>query len=120
MMHQVFVRLRQYDCGNEEVVLTDNYHEMGSVIREADYVVGHNIHSFDLSVLFGPDSIEPLTMTQRRNVIDTMVLATLLTPAPYDFTMSNGRYVKDANHPGRAMLWYGQIGRASCREKRGE
>src|SRR5690625_6209794 len=80
MMPQDFFRLGQYAWGNGEVVLTDNYHEMVSVIREADYVVVHNIHSFDLSVLFGPDLIEPLTMTQRRNIMDKSVLPTLLTP----------------------------------------
>lgn len=104
--HKYF-RLGQYAWDNGEVVLTTNYGEMIEQIRAAECVVGHNIHSFDLSVLFGTDSIEPLKMAQERKVIDTMVLATLLTPAPYEFTMSNGRYVKDANHPGQAMLWYG-------------
>lgn len=102
-----YFRLGQYAWDDGEVVLTTDYDEMISVIRKARYVVGHNIHSFDLSVLFGRDSLEPLEMTQDRKVIDTMVLASLLTPAPYQFRMSNGRVVKDANHPGQAMLWYG-------------
>lgn len=107
MAPEDYFRLGQYAWDDGGVVLTTDYGEMLEQIRKARYVVGHNIHSFDLSVLFGADSLEPLTMTQDKRVIDTMVLATLLTPAPYEFRMSSGRYVKDANHPGQAMLWYG-------------
>jgi len=107
MSPREYFRLGQYAWDDGEVVLTTDYDEMIEQIRKAPYVIGHNIHSFDLSVLFGTDSIEPLKMTQDKRVIDTMVLATLLTPAPYEFRMSSGRYVKDANHPGSAMLWYG-------------
>src|SRR5690625_7882391 len=91
MMPQDFFRLGQYAWGNGEVVLTDNYHVMVSVIRVADYVVGHNIHSFDLSVLLGPSSIAPLTKTQSQNCIAPRVSTRLLTPSRYDLTMSNRR-----------------------------
>lgn len=69
-----FFRLGQYAWGEGPVVLTEDYDEVIAAIREADGVVVHNGHNFDLSVLFGKDSDEPLRMTMDRRVIDTMVL----------------------------------------------
>src|SRR5699024_11304059 len=89
MSPEDYFRLGQYAWDDADVVLTTDYDEMLEQIRKARYVVGHNIHSLDLSVLFGADSLEPLTMTQNKRVIDTMALATLLPPAPYEFRMSS-------------------------------
>lgn len=105
MSPREFFRLGQYAWNDGPVILTDDYDEMIRVIREADYVVGHNIISFDLSVLFGVDSIEALQMAMDRKVIDTFYLANLLTPAPYSYTDEKGHTYRDAAKPENAMKW---------------
>src|SRR5699024_5520772 len=60
----------------------------------------------DLPVLFGHDSLEPLHMAQDKRVIDTLVMATLISPAPYEYRNPQGRWIKEANHPSRAMAYY--------------
>lgn len=105
MTPREFYRLGQYAWNDGPVVLTEDYDEMIRVIREADYVVGHNISSFDLPVLFGVDSMEPLEMALQQKVIDTFVLASLLTPAPYSYTNAKGHTFYDAASPERAKSW---------------
>ena len=100
-----FFRLGQYAWGEGDVVITDSYDEMIRVIRAADYVVGHNISNFDLRVLFGVDSLEPLEMALAGKVLDTFVLASLLTPAPYSYTNSKGHTFYDAASPEQAKKW---------------
>lgn len=100
-----FFRLGQYAWNDGEVVITSDYDEMIAVIREADYVIGHNITSFDLRVLFGVDSLEPLEMALAGKVLDTFVLASLLTPAPYSYTSSKGHTFYDAASPEQAKKW---------------
>lgn len=107
MTPREFFRLGQYAWDDGPVKLTTDYDEMIEVIRSAPYVVGHNIISYDLSVLFGTDSIEPLRMGQDRRVIDTLVLASLLTPAPYSYTDANGHTYYDAAKPAQAMKYFG-------------
>ena len=105
MTPREFFRLGQYAWNDGPVVLTDDYDEMIQVIREADYVVGHNICAFDLPVLFGVDSLEPLEMALKRKVIDTFVIAATITPAPTTYTDSKGHTYFDAAKPGTAMKW---------------
>lgn len=107
MKPEEFFRLGQYAWDDGDVVLTTDYHEMIRVIREADFVVGHNISSFDLPVLFGVDSMEPLEMALQNKVIDTFVLASLLTPAPYSYTTAKGHTFYDAASPEKAKAWLG-------------
>lgn len=99
-------RLGGYAWGRDgEVVLTDDLEEMRRVIREADIVVGHNIHSFDLTVIFGKDSIEPLEMALQNRVWDTWTHATLVLPAPESYVDREGRrwWVRS---PADAMRWF--------------
>lgn len=105
MTPQDFGRLYQYAWNDGDVVLTEDYDEIIQAIRDADYVVGHNIISFDLSVLFGVDSMEPLQMALDRKVIDTYVLASLVNPAPYHYVNKDGRDVFDGAKPERAKKW---------------
>lgn len=108
MTPREFFRLGQYAWGREgEVTLTEDYDEMLARIREADLVVGHNIHAFDLSVMFGKDSIEPLQMAMDRRVFDTFVHASLVMPAPDKYTARNGHTYVDASRPANAMRWLG-------------
>ena len=77
-----FFRLGQYAWDDGPVVLTGSRTELIEQIEKAPYIVGHNIFGFDLTALYGKDSMRPLELAQQRRVVDTMVLAHLLTPAP--------------------------------------
>jgi DNA polymerase-1 len=102
-----FFRLGQYAWGWEgDVVLTEDYDEILSCIREADYVVFHNGHAFDLTALFGKDSTEPLEMALENRVLDTMVHAALVLPAPYSYTDYKGHTHYDAASPEKARSWF--------------
>lgn len=100
-----FFRLGQYAINDGDVVLTTDYGEMIDVIRSADYIVGHNAINFDLSVLFGVHSLEPLQMALDRRIIDTFVLASLVNPAPFMYVNKDGRTVYDGAKPERAKSW---------------
>ena len=91
MTPREFFRLGQYAWNDGPVIITTDYDEMIRVIREADYVLFHNGISFDLPVLFGLDSTEPLMMAVARKVLDTYYLAHLLTPAPAYFKDKKGQ-----------------------------
>lgn len=100
-----FFRLGQYAWGaNGEVVLTTDLEEMRSVIREADMVVGHNIHAFDLPAIFGKDSTEPLEMARDGKVFDTFVYAITAFPAP-DRYINRDSKVMTVKGPGETMKW---------------
>lgn len=84
-------RLGQYAWNDGPVEKTTGYEQFCDIVRSADVVSGHNIISYDLSVLFGQDSLEALTMAMDGRVIDTFYLAHLVTPAPVSFVDRNGR-----------------------------
>ena len=100
-----FFRLGQYAHGDDPVQITTRYDEFVDVVRQADYVVGHNVIGYDLSWLFGVDSMESLQMCLDHKVIDTFVLGSLVTPAPYSYTDRKGHTYFDAAKPERAMAW---------------
>lgn len=101
-----FFRLGQWAWNDGPVETTTDYGEMMLQIELAERVVGHNIHSFDLSVLYGKDSTVPLEMALENRVFDTMVHANLVHPAPDMFTMRNGRKVFGES-VGNTLLWLG-------------
>lgn len=100
-----FFKLGQYAINDGPVILTEDLEEMRSVLRAADFVVGHNIISFDLPAIIGMESIEPLQMAMSRKVIDTFYVANLLTPAPYSYTDAKGHTFYDAAKPEAAKKW---------------
>lgn len=101
-----FVRLFQYAWDDGPVQMSTDYDEMLRLIEDADYIVGHNIISFDLTALYGYKSLEPLYMAMNRKVIDTYYLANLLTPAPTRFTKRNGQRVVESSDPvGHTKAW---------------
>lgn len=103
-----FVRLFQWSEGwDGDVHITSDYDEMIDVIESASTIVGHNIHAFDLSVLYGKHSPRPLELALMDRVFDTWTHATLHMPAPYTYTDRSGRTWKRANKPGNAMRWFG-------------
>lgn len=105
MPPEEFTRLFQYAVNDGPVKTTTDYREMLDILRESDYIIGHNIVSYDLRVLFGVDSLEPLEMALAGKVIDTFVLASLITPAPYSYTNSKGHTFYDAASPEQAKKW---------------
>lgn len=90
---------------SDEIHITDDYDEMIDVIRSADLVIGHNVHAFDLSVLFGVDSIEALQMARRYQVFDTLTHGTLVMPAPYKYTDYKGS-AQTVTKPEQARKWF--------------
>lgn len=101
-----YVRLFQYAWDDGPVKMTTDYDEMISLIREADFVVAHNQMSYDLTALFGYDSLEPLEMARDKKVIDTFYLSNLLIPAPEKFRMRSGRFAAETTDPvSHSMVW---------------
>lgn len=100
-----FFRLGQWCVNDGPVHITTDYDEFMAVIEEADYLVFHNGISFDLSVLYGVDSMRPLELAIERKIIDTFVLASLVNPAPYTYVNKDGRTVFDGAKPERAKSW---------------
>jgi len=108
MAPEEFFRLGQYAWGPfGDVHLVEDYHEFMRILSTAQGVVGHNIHAFDLSVLFGKDSMEPLYMALDGRVFDTMTYANLVYPAPNFFKTRAGHLFTDAAKPEKAMKWLG-------------
>ncbi|MGV9364482.1 DNA polymerase [Amycolatopsis sp. NPDC003731] len=92
--------------GESEVVITTDLEEMREMIRRARWIVGHNIHMFDLKVIFGCWSNEPVKFAMAGRVYDTLTHAGLVNQAPYKY-MSRHGYELIADTPGKAMKWFG-------------
>lgn len=107
MPPEEFVRLFQYAWGDGPVEKIRDVGHARELIRKASWVCGHNIISFDLPAIFGQDSLEPLEMAMDKKVIDTFVIASLVTPAPNFFVAPNGHKFFNAEKPGTALKWLG-------------
>ena len=93
-----FFRLGQYAWGEGDVVLTEDYDEIVDAIMAARLIIGHQIHTYDLSYLLGDEALH-------LPVFDTFVHATCVTPAPDRFLNSRG-VVQLSNSPGSAMAFH--------------
>lgn len=93
-----FFRLGQYAWGEGDVVLTEDFDEMIDAVKSARLVIGHNIHTYDLSYMLGDDAL-------RIPAFDTFTHAGCVCPAPYRFLNSRG-VVQSADSPGSAMAFY--------------
>lgn len=103
-----FVRLLQYGWGQTgPIILTTDLDEVIEQIEKAVVVIGHNIHAFDLSVIYGKDSTRPLELAMQNRILDTMVHANMVFPAPYSYTNRKGHTYRDAAKPENAMVWLG-------------
>lgn len=108
MKPEDFFRLGQWAEGwFGEVHTTTSRNELIAVLESADMIVGHNIHNFDLSVLYGPTSTRPLELAREGRVFDTWTHGTLVNPAPWKYHDRRGREWKRANKPGNAKRWFG-------------
>lgn len=106
-----FVRLVQWAVNDGPVQMSEihTYEDLEAfrnILREADYVVGHNIIAFDLPAVFGKDSLEPLYMAMENKVICTYYLSHLLHPAPVKYRKRNGTWAVETDDPvGHAKGW---------------
>lgn len=108
MKPREFFRLGQYAWGpTGAVTLTTDYDEMLNALGRASGIIGHNIHPFDLSVLYGKDSLWPLQAAQDGRVFDTMVFANLAFPVPEVYTDRKGHTYRDADTPKTTWKWLG-------------
>lgn len=105
MPPEKFVRVMQYAWDDGEVQFSYDIEEMRNLIREADFVVGHNIISSDMGWVFGQDSTEPYHMAKNRKILDTYVLASILKPAPYMYVNAKGQKIYGASAPKMAMRY---------------
>lgn len=105
MSPRSFIRTMQYAWDDDPVHITTDYDEMIDLVESARYLVAHNQVAYDLSVLYGVDSMRPLELALERKVIDTFVLASLVNPAPYHYVNKDGRDVYDGSKPERAKSW---------------
>lgn len=107
-----FFRLGQYAWGRTgEVQLTTSWAQMIDLIESADLVIGHHIHSFDLSVLYGVDSTRPLELAFEQKVLDTFTWASVVMPAPDIWEDENGTRIftvrKNKIDMGITKKWLG-------------
>lgn len=105
MEPEEFIRLIGYAWGDGEVVLTTSVEEIREQILKARWIIGHNIHAFDLRAVFGIKSDIPLELAQERRVYDTWTHAALVHPAPYMFVNRFGKNAL-ANSPDKMKRWF--------------
>ena len=103
-----FVRLIGYRWAGGETVLTTNLDEIRDQILQARFIIGHNIHHFDLPAVFGVKSDMPLQLARHGRVYDTFIHAGLVNPIPVRYTDRHG---KERNtslwNPELKLRWYG-------------
>ena len=103
-----FFRLGQYGWGRDgEIVLTTDYDHFMEQVRSARLIIGHNIHAFDLTAIFGKDSTEPLEMAMEDRILDTYTWASQAFPSPTIWTDRQNHTYYEGNKPGIAMKWLG-------------
>lgn len=93
-----FFRLGQYAWGEGDVVVTEDFDEIIDAVRSARLVIGHNIHTYDLSYLLGDEAL-------RIPAFDTFTHAGCVCPAPYRFLNSRG-VIQSSDSPGSALAFY--------------
>src|SRR5690606_32015192 len=107
MQPEEFVRLIGYKWSTDSAVtLTTDLEELKGQIRKARWIIGHNIHSFDLPAVFGTKSNEPLQFAMERRVYDTWTHAALVNPAPSEYINRFGDKAI-ADKPERMKAWFG-------------
>ena len=100
-----FVRLIGYAWGDGPVRLTTSLEEIRDQILKARWIIGHNIHDFDLRAIFGIDSDIPMQLADEGRVYDTWTHAALVHPAPPVYTDRHGR-TRRADTPEKMLSWF--------------
>lgn len=106
MPPEEFVRISGYAWGDGPVQLTTDLEEIREQILRARWIMGHNIHDFDLRAIFGIESNTPMQLADEGRVYDTWTHAVLVNPAPPVYTDRNGR-TRRATKPEEMLAWFG-------------
>jgi DNA polymerase-1 len=106
MPPEKFVRLIGYAWGDDPVQLTTDLEEIREAILRARFIIGHNIHDFDLRAVFGIDSNIPMELADQGRVYDTWTHAALVHPAPATYIDRTGRK-RVADKPEKMLHWFG-------------
>lgn len=105
MPPEEFVRLIGYCWDDGEVVITTDLEELKAQIKQARWIVGHNIHDFDLRAVFGIRSNIPMQLADEGRVYDTWTHAVLVNPAPYKYINRFGKEAL-ADKPPKMLKWF--------------
>lgn len=105
MPPEEFVRLIGYAWNDDEPILTTDLEELKEQILSARWIIGHNIHAFDLRAVFGHKSDTPLQLAMDRKVYDTWTHAALTFPAPNMFVNRFGKNTL-ADSPDKMKRWF--------------
>lgn len=105
MPAEEFVRLIGYRWLGKESVITTDLEELLTQLRKARWIIGHNIHAFDLKAVFGPDSNEPLELADAGRVLDTFTHGGLVHPAPAQYVNRFGKNAL-ALKPEQMTKWF--------------
>ena len=101
-----FIRLIGYKwAGQDTVVLTEDIDELREQILSARWIIGHNIHSFDLPAVFGVRSNIPLELAMEKRVYDTWTHAVLVNSPPFVYTNRKGQKAK-GDSPAAMSKWF--------------
>ncbi|MDA3643823.1 DNA polymerase [Saccharopolyspora indica] len=106
MAPETFVRLIGYKwVGQPEIALTADLEEIREQIQRARWIIGHNIHAFDLPAVFGTKSDFPMELADQGRVYDTWTHAVLVHPAPFQYVNRFGKTAL-AKGPGEMKKWF--------------
>lgn len=105
MPPEEFVRLIGYKWTGGDVTLTTDLDELREQILKARWIIGHNIHTFDMRAVFGIYSDIPMQLADEGRVYDTWTHAVLVNQAPAHYTNRLGKPAR-ATKPEEAMKWY--------------
>lgn len=105
MPPEEFVRLIGYAWGEDPVTLTTDLEEIREAILSARWIIGHNIHTFDLRAIFGIESNIPMQLADQGRVYDTWTHAVLVHPAPAVYTNRHGKQAR-ATKPEEMKAWF--------------
>jgi DNA polymerase I len=105
MAPEAFVRLIGYAWGDGAVQLTTDLEEIRANILKARWIIGHNIHDFDLRAVFGIESNIPMQLADEGRVFDTWTHAALVHPAPTVYTDRHGKN-RRADSPEKMVAWF--------------
>lgn len=101
MPPEQFVRLIGYAWGNGPVVITTDLGELREQLLKARWIIGHNIHAFDLRAVFGIESNIPMQLADLDRVYDTWTHAALVNPCPRSYV---NRFDKPMTEPSSSKI----------------
>lgn len=105
MQPEEFVRLIGYQIDDDTPVLTTDLKELRTVLLDARFIVGFNIHAFDLRAVFGTQSMIPVKLADQNRVFDLFVHTALVHQAPEQYINRLGKKAL-AKSPEQAKKWY--------------